>query len=135
MVHMRKGDVEMQGFVVYLASKTEQENQILGRKLDVLESEFKGLRMVGLHPQGLASSANDQVAVVVINVPEWNRVEAVALLQLRKAGYDGPVLVTAKANTKATVKLLQAMENVVFLEKPFEAKDLVGIVRKMLNAR
>ncbi len=125
----------MQNFYVYLASKTEQENQILSRKLDVLEPEFPGLRFISLHPQGLASSVAETMAVVVINVQEWNRSEAISLVQLREAGYRGQVLVMAKANATAAVKSLQAMDGVVFLEKPFEAKDLIGIVRKMLTER
>lgn len=125
----------MQGFAVYLASRTEEENQILKRKLEPLRNEFDQLRFIGLHPQGLALSAQEKMAAVILNVPEWHGTEAAHLASLRMAGYQGPVLVSAKGSQSAAMKSLQAMDSVVFLEKPFDTKDLVGIVKKMLHAR
>lgn len=125
----------MQGFGVYLASRTEEENQLLKRKLEPLKDEFRNMRFVGLHPQGLALSAHEKMAAVVINVPEWNRTETAALLSLRGQGFHGPVLVTAKVTASQALRNLRALDAVVFLEKPFETKDLLGILRKMLHAR
>ena len=125
----------MQGFGVFLASRTEEENQLLKRKLETLTDEFQNIRFIGLHPQGLALSANDKMAAVVINVTEWNRTETASLLGLRAAGYRGPVLVTAKPSQSPSLRSLRAMDGVVFLEKPFITKDVTGILRKMLHAR
>ena len=125
----------MLGFAIYIASRTEQENQLLKRKLESLRSEFRQLSFVGLHPQGLALSASEKMAVAVINVPEWTPSEAATLIGLRSAGYYGPVLVIAKLPAIEVLKRLKAMDGVVFLERPFEAKDLLGIMKKMLNAR
>lgn len=125
----------MQGFSVYLASRTEEENQLLKRKLEPLSSDFKQMKFIGLHPQGLASSAHDKTAAAIVNVTEWNRNEMSSLVGLRAAGYHGPVLVMAKMTQSQALNSLRVMDSVVFLEKPFEPKDLVGIVRKMLHAR
>jgi Tfp pilus assembly protein PilZ len=125
----------MHGFSVFLASRTEEENQLLKRKLEPLQDDFRDLRFVGLHPQGLANSANEGIAAVVINVLEWNNSEAQSLNALRSAGYHGPVLVTAKPNVTKALTTLRAMDSIVYLEKPFVSKDLLGIVKKMLNAR
>jgi Tfp pilus assembly protein PilZ len=125
----------MQGFSVFLASRTEEENQLLKRKLEPLQQDFRQLRFVGLHPQGLANSIDDGIAAVIINVLEWNSTEAQSLNALRATGYNGPILVTAKPNVTRALRTLRAMDSVVYLEKPFDSKDLLGIVRKMLNAR
>lgn len=125
----------MQGFSVFLASRTEEENQLLKRKLEILLPEFPGMKFVGLHPQGLAFSYSENMAVVIINVPEWNTHEALHLANLRGAGYKGPVLVSSKPNGAQALKTLRAQDAVVYLEKPFENKDLIGIVNKMLTAR
>ncbi len=125
----------MQGINLYLASKTEEENLIVRRRIECLTSEFSKLRFVGLHPQGLAMSAHEKMTVVVLNLPEWTHSEMRYVRDARAAGYNGPILVMAKSNGSAALRNLRAMNGVVFLEKPFVTKDLVGIVRKMLLAR
>lgn len=125
----------MHNNALYFASRTEEENQILKRKLEVLREDFNDLRFVGLHPQGLAMSARDNMAAVLINVTDWTPTESSVLSGLREAGYSGPILVIAKAMAEAAIRQLRHSATVVFLEKPFETKDLVGIVHKMLMAR
>lgn len=120
---------------IYLASRTEEENLIVRRKLEVLNDEFKNMRFIGLHPQGLVSSIRERMTVAVINLPDWSSNEMKYLYDLRTAGYSGPILVISKPSEKTTLRKLQAMKGVVFLEKPFIEKDLVGIVRKMLLER
>ncbi len=125
----------MLGFNLFLASKTEEENQLLRKKIEALQTDFPQLQFHGLHPQGLALAAHERMSAVVINVPEWNRSEASNLKLLKDAGYDGPVLVTAKSTMGESIKNLKATDKVVFLEKPFDSKDLQGIVRKIIGAR
>lgn len=125
----------MHNNALYIASRTEEENQILKRKLEPLREEFDKLRFVGLHPQGLAMSARDNMAAVIVNVSDWGSIEGLTLSGLRDAGYAGPVLIIAKSIAEGSLRRLRSIDGVVFLEKPFEAKDLVGIVHKMLRAR
>ncbi|MEK7356673.1 MAG: PilZ domain-containing protein, partial [Bdellovibrionota bacterium] len=72
---------------------------------------------------------------VVFNFQEWTNKEAVHLEDLKKVGYRGPILVIAKSDVSKAVRAAKATPNLVFLEKPFEMKDLLGIIRKMLLAR
>jgi Tfp pilus assembly protein PilZ len=125
----------MQALIVYLASRTEQENQILCKKLEPLHDEFPGVRYVGLHPQGIAMAARDRIDTLVLNIAELNPLEIERVRDARRSGYTGPILVAAKPGRGAELSELQAMRGVVFLEKPFETKDLLGILSKMLTAR
>jgi len=120
---------------IFLASRTEQENYILQKKLEPLEYEFRGLGFAGVHPVGLPASVDQMTAAVVFNFTEWTNKEAVHLDELKKIGYRGPILVIAKGDVTKAVRTAKATPNLVFLEKPFEMKDLLGIVRKMLLAR
>ncbi len=124
-----------QTLTIYCASRTEEENQIIKRKLEPLKGEFSQMRVVGLHPQGLAISTHEKMAAVILNVPEWTANETATLSSLRYSGYSGPVLVIARAVTTLGKPNVRAQEGVVFLEKPFDSKDLVGIMQKMLHAR
>lgn len=120
---------------IFLASRTEQENYILQKKLEPLEYEFRGLGFAGVHPVGLPASVDQMTAAVVFNFNEWTNKEAVHLEELKRIGYRGPVLVIAKGDVTKAVRTAKATPGLVFLEKPFEMKDLLGIVRKMLLAR
>lgn len=117
------------------ASKTEQENYILQKKLEVLDYEFKGLSFMGVHPAGLQASVDRLTASVIINLSEWSARDMKMISDLRSGGYNGPILVMAKPDTEASMAELRAQPGVGYLEKPFEPKDLIGITRKMLHAR
>jgi hypothetical protein len=120
---------------IFLASRTEQENYILQKKLEPLEYEFRGLGFAGVHPVGLPASVDQMTAAVVFNFNEWTNKEAVHLEELKRIGYRGPVLVIAKGDVTKAVRTAKATPGLVFLEKPFEMKDILGIIRKMLLAR
>jgi Tfp pilus assembly protein PilZ len=119
---------------IFLASRTEQENMLLRRKLESLRDELGELRFVSLHPQGLAASADEPVSVVVINLHDWSPADALWLRGLRNAGYEGPVMIIAKGQASDVMSLVDVADGAVFLEKPYEIKDLLGIAQKMLNA-
>lgn len=125
----------MAALTVFLASKTEHENHILRKKLEPICEQMR-CSFVSTHPQGLTSSIDTSMAVVILNFNEWTWREAQHLTDLREAGYHGHVLIMVKSKVLSAIQELEALdENVVFLEKPFEIKDLNGIVQKMLSAR
>jgi hypothetical protein len=117
-----------------LASVTEEENYILRRKLEPLTEELGALQFISVRPQGLISAADSSMSLAILNTLSYSRNHRVTLLALRASGYNGPVLVCAKAESREMIKELQAMRSTVFLEKPFEPKDLQGIVRKFIKA-
>ncbi len=120
---------------IFLASRTEQENQILRHKLEPLHKEFRNLHFLSVHHRGLIASLDQPAAVIVLNHVEWGARQQKDIFELRDIGYTGPILVVAKITGEESVEKLQSMDQVVFLEKPFEPRDFEGIIRKMLHAR
>lgn len=118
-----------------IASRTEQENYIFQKKIEVLEYEFKGLSYMSVHPAGLTLSVDRLTAAVILNLTEWTAKEMQLLSDLRAAGYIGPILVIAKPDAEGSFAALRDLTGIALLEKPFEPKEVVGIVRKMLHAR
>lgn len=114
---------------IFIASRTEEENRILERRINELRSELGPFSFVGLHPAGLPLAAAESPALVILNIHEWVKREADSLAALREAGYAGPVLVLTKTNVPATG------DNTSFLRKPYDVPTLVGLVRSMLLAR
>lgn len=120
---------------IFIASRTEQENYILQKKLESLEFEFKDVKIASVHTAGLLASVDRVTAAVILNVNEWSVKEAAIIQELRRSGYVSPILITAKADAVAVNKDLRSMSDVVFLPKPYDPKDILGIMRKMLMVR
>jgi Tfp pilus assembly protein PilZ len=91
------------------------------------------MRFLSVRPQGLATVLDPNSSLVVVNVLNYTKEIRASVLSIRAAGYTGPVLVISKVESQEAIKELQNMTNTVFLEKPFEVRDLQGIVRKFLN--
>lgn len=117
---------------IYLASRAEEANQILKRRLEPITEDFSEARFVSFHLQGLLSSLDEAVDLVFLNFQDWNRTEFSYLLALRESGYMGPVIVMAKSNVAEAMKTIRTMEAITFIEKPFESRDLIGITKKTL---
>jgi len=120
---------------VFIASRTEQENYILEKKLESLAYELEDVKFSSVHTAGLMLAVDRLTAGVILNLNEWTPKEALLIQELRRAGYQGPILVSAKADPDVVNRDLRAMSDIVFLPKPFDTKDLIGIVRKQLLTR
>lgn len=120
---------------VFIASRTEQENYILQKKLESLEHEFKDVKFSSVHTAGLVMAVDRMTASIILNLTEWTQKEAILIQELRRAGYAGPILVMTKADPDVVNRDLRAVSGVVFLPKPFDSRDLLGIVRKQVMAR
>lgn len=120
---------------VILASRTEQENFILHKKLEDLGSQFRGLEFVGVHPQGVSAALDKSTGAVILNLSEWTSRESKHLDHVRSLSYNGPVLITAKGEVTDAIQALKSRQNVSFLPKPYELKSMQGILRKYLLAR
>lgn len=121
---------------ICLASRTEEENHILRRKLEPLAHEYGPVQFVSTRPAGLAASIDAQTTQVILNYNEWQSKDAMVVEDLRgAAAYKGPILLIAKTQLVEAIRDLRSIEQVCFLEKPFETKDLQGIVRKYMNER
>lgn len=120
---------------VILASRTEQENLLLRRKLVSLEDCFDdGVKMIPTRPQS-AKLELTQVDpdLIVFNFNDWSREELKSVAEVRGEGYDRMILVLAKSDAPTAVQNLKFMDRVVYVEKPYEARDLVGIAQKAIQ--
>lgn len=120
---------------IILASMSEQENYILKRKIDPIIYDLGPVQFMSVRPQGVHSALDSSVSMVILNTPTFNSQARLAGADSRRLGYKGPIMVLSKMDTVEAVKEIKAMENIVLLEKPYEVKDLQGIVRKFILAR
>ncbi len=119
---------------ILISSITEEENSLLKGKLTSLASEFHGMHYQTCRPSNLSHSLSSDLAVLIINLHYFNSSQRSIITQVRGMGYSGPIVLTARPESAAIIKEFKTMDNLTFLEKPYDTKDLVGIVRKYIVA-
>lgn len=120
---------------ILLASVSEEENYILRRKLEPLSSEIGKITFATSRPQGLMYAYKDGHQLIIININEFTQETKETILRLRENGYKGHIIVCAKTRSSDTIREVNAMQSTVFVEKPYELKDLLGVVTKLLSTK
>lgn len=116
-----------------LASRTENENSLLQRKLlPLMDSVPNGVRFLTTRPQAAQLELGGDPDLVIFNFHDWNQDELKWVEALRTGGYKNTIVILAKADVPTAVQNLQFSDRIVYLEKPYENRDLVGIVDKAL---
>jgi response regulator RpfG family c-di-GMP phosphodiesterase len=118
---------------VILASRTENENALLQRKLAPLENSVpNGIRFLTTRPQAAQLELGGDPDLVIFNFHDWNQDELKWVEALRAGGYQNTIVILAKADVPTAVQNLQLLERIVYLEKPYQSRDLVGIAEKAI---
>jgi hypothetical protein len=136
-----RNPVESGGFMsktsqhIFLASRSEEETRNLRRGIEALTGEFYPLQFVTTRPHALQSLVDRQSTAVVLQTVSWQQAEIKIIEDLRGGGYAGPVLIISKNRVSKDAQELAAHQPIVFIDRPFHAKDLIGILRKFLSAR
>lgn len=130
---MSRGYVPDHSKHVILASRSEEENILLRKKLlGLSESITGGVRVTTTRPQATKLELSGNPDLVIFNFNDWNDDELSWVTNLRGEGYDRMIMILAKADVPTAVQNLRFLERVVYMEKPYEARDLVGIAEKAL---
>lgn len=130
----RKGNVRVKTPAILIASRSETENQILSKKLAPL-SEGLPFRLFTGHLQGVSHAVDAHMSLVILNMAEWSEANWTPYQDLRKSGHKEWILVMAKGSFPKQISDLATREAVVFMEKPFESRDFLGLVHKILVSR
>lgn len=118
---------------IILASRSEHENSLLQRKLaPLLELVPGGVRITTTRPQATRLELAGNPNLIIFNFNDWNKNELNWVEGLRSEGYKNMIMILAKADVPTAVKNLRLLESIVYLEKPYENRDLVGIAEKSL---
>jgi Tfp pilus assembly protein PilZ len=75
------------------------------------------------------------VDLVVFNMELFSKEKIKIATDMRELGYDFPVLVLAKIIAADILPRIKDMGQTVLLEKPYEKKDLKGIVTKLVTGQ
>lgn len=118
---------------IVIASRTEHESELLRKKLLPLFSSLPGgARVSTTRPQATKLELDGHPDLVIFNFNDWNQNELMWVETLRKEGFDRMIMILAKAEAPKAVQNLALLDKVVYLEKPYEQRDLLGIAEKAI---
>jgi Tfp pilus assembly protein PilZ len=126
---------------IYLTSRSETENQLLRYKLESLvrelESEQILLTFINVQPQGLLASNDSREAhAVMLSFTEWTSNDRRLVEDACRHCANSSIVVLAKRDAAlAVAELGDTNGRVIFIEKPYENGDLIGIMRKLITTR
>lgn len=120
---------------VLIASLTEEETTLFKKKLETLSQLVSGIQYLSSSPQQVSQFIDRSIKLVVINLQHFRPAQKEMIKSLRSVGYLGPIMIVARPHSPELIRECEKLENVSFVEKPFETRDLVGIAYKLLQTR
>lgn len=131
---MSRGYIPEKPKQIVIASRTEHENELLRKKLHPLLGTLPGgARFTTTRPQATKLELAGHPDLVIFNFNDWNQNELNWVETLRREGFDRMIMILAKAEAPKAVQNLALLERVVYLEKPYEQRDLLGIAEKAIT--
>ena len=116
---------------IMIVSKNENEGILLQKKLASLKREFTGISFSTARPMNASESLPPGLSVIVYNALELNTIVQNFIASCRNANFLGPIVII----TKGSNKVYQFEEkNVVFVEKPYNNIELIGVVKNCLES-
>lgn len=113
----------------------EDEGHLLRKKLQPVLTGPRGLELVTTHPGGLAEELDPFTIMVVLSANALKAVHRQALRSLRERGFEGSILVVSKIDSAAALHEINAVPNSFVLERPYDPRDLVGLVQKCIHEK
>jgi Tfp pilus assembly protein PilZ len=122
---------------IYLASRTEGENHLLRMRLEPviiqLGLEFAGLSFVSTLSNGiLASPECRDAGIIILNFALWTPRDLVLAEEVRAFAEKSTMLILAKFESSRPSRESKSLAEAIFLEKPINAREVTGILRKRL---
>lgn len=118
---------------IYLVSRSEEESQLLRGRLEPSIEPVGAISYVSLRPQGLLVSPEARkAALIVLNFNEWNLADLQVIEDVWVKFTGTPILILAKHDAPHELNAYLSIGNIAYLAKPFESRDLIGIVKKFI---
>jgi len=124
----------MQGPKLILLGRSKTARDLLSMKFSGLCTELSHLCVVSIETEQLATQAVESIQGVVFDVENYSPADEASIIKLRDYGYVGSIIVLGQRAVGAGFPHTRFFEKVVFVDKPYDDNDVIGIVRRMLLA-
>jgi hypothetical protein len=119
---------------VLLFSRDPKNRGELIRELDALRDQFENLRINGVDPSSLPEDIEKNAQVVIIDLAQWSPSDEATISGIRASGFKGPMLILGRKDPGEELPSTRVFEKIVFMAKPYDAKEMLGVVRRMVLA-
>lgn len=96
-------------------------------------TEYKDIRIATSRPGYLESAIDSHLKVLVFDTNAINRNLFPFVVQIRKTGFTGPILILGNPVSHFNLNEISEVRNLFQLGKPFDSEHLVGMVRNCIN--
>lgn len=137
---MHSSDEGVNNLKILLVSRTEEESHILRKKLEplvrsldpVTGSTRDWVYFYTCRPPQISVSLPGGRTIVVLNVNDLTEHDFAEILKTRASGFSGPIIIMTRRSVDLAQREILSTEPTLFLIKPVEIQDVVGLIRKYL---
>lgn len=116
---------------IMIVSRNENDGILLQKKLSSLKREFEGMGFSTARPMSAAAELPAGLSLIVYNALELNTIAKNFINECRNANFLGPIVIITKGSNKVYD---YKEKNVVFVEKPYNNIELLGVVKNCLES-
>ena len=114
-----------------IASSTEEESALFRKQVGPLLGTCYSPVMPETHINSVLQALDHRIGLVVLNLRLIRASHLHLVREIRTSGYSGWILMVGRAYGPDVVIKCKKMDNVHFIERPYEKEDLLGILRKI----
>jgi DNA-binding NtrC family response regulator len=118
---------------ILLISRAGEETNTLKRELK--RQETYSVDLATTPNQAIDTITQDRVDLVIFNTEIFTKKKLQLSNDIKELGQNFPVLILANSVMADTFHELEKTMGTVFLEKPFDIKDLFGLTEKLVGGR
>ena len=120
-------------YKLLLIGRRGGETSLLREKL--ARNKLYKIEVAEVATEAIERMRDPELNLVLLNLESFTKEKTRLTNEMRDAGHDFPVLILARVIAPDSYKTIEAMERTILLEKPFEEKDLYGLVDKLAQGR
>lgn len=105
----------------------------LKREMKPIQEELSDLRISVSRPTYLATAIDSRLKLLVFDTNIINKMLFPFVVQVRKTGYSGPILVLGNPGSNFDIAELATVKNLFQINKPYTGEQLEGMVKNCIN--
>lgn len=118
---------------VLTVSNSSANVQKIEEQLAPLKSEFQDLEFAQANAGQIKSAILDNVSILVFDIAEIKPIMTLLFNEIRKIGFNGPIVTLAKVPQGTNLKDFHQLKNLHIVEKPYVKMQFLGILRNCIN--
>ncbi len=118
--------------IVVVGRVSERLNKVKEELQSYIETQHNA-KLVTVRPGYVETVMEPSVQCLIVDVEFINKNIFPTVVQVRKTGYSGPILVLGNPAQGFDLKEFQGVQGLYHLQKPYQESQLVGLIKNCIN--